>query len=94
MTIDSSALPTSLPESIRLHERLMRSGATHTDGCPVCQSQAFKRQRLWLRTVRFLEFESRLMVLVLQAVKITIARFRCTTCLHQWTDYPDFRPSS
>ena len=93
MTIDSSDRPTSLPEMIRQHERLMRSGGAHAKHCPVCQSQAFKRQRLWRRTVRFLECESRLMVQVVQAVKITIARFRCTTCLHQWTDYPDFRPS-
>ena len=94
MTIDSPTRPTSLQVAIRQHEQIVRSGATHSQGCPACRSRAFKRQRLWLRTIRFLEFDARLSTHVVQAVKITIARVVCMNCLLPWTDYPDFRLAS
>lgn len=94
--IDQSAVRPSPRERIVQHERIVRAGAAHCSDCPGCNApcHAFKRQRYWLRTIRFFEFDAAAQAQVVQAVKITIARFVCTSCLHPWTDYPDFRPSS
>ena len=86
----------STTTKIQLHARIVQAGTTHGTCCRSCQApcNAFKRQRVWLRTIRFLEFDPTSQSNVIQSVKKTIARFVCTAYQFTWPDYPDFRPTA
>ena len=95
-SFDHPTYPSSPATKIQQHTRIVLAGTSHCYACRSCQapSNAFRRQRVWMRTVRFSEFDAASQSKVIQSAKITIGRFVCTACQFTWTDYPDFRPPS